>query len=151
MRKRSIMVALLVLALVIGTSSIAIAGKRIFVSKPDIAARRVELGKEFKVRGYVQPASVSTDTVSSIVVRVLKLQTVTGKKPQWSQIATVPATWGKLLRKRAVSYEASITIADAGSYRLRAAVVQTDTIVAQSEHRPLTLPKPKGKAKGKCR
>jgi hypothetical protein len=149
MRKRTILAALLVVALVMGTSALAIAGTKIFVSKPDIVSRRLELGKEFKVRGYVQPARVSTDTVSSIVIRILQLQKSPGSKAQWSQIATVPASWGRVLRKRFVTYEASVTIAAAGSYRLRAAVVQTDTIVAQSAHRPLTLPKPK--PKGRCR
>jgi hypothetical protein len=143
MRRRTIIAALLAVALVAGTSAVAVAGNRIFASKPDIVSRHLELGREFKVRGYVQPASVSTDTVSSIVVRVLQMQKVQGSRPTWSQIATVPATWGKLLRRRAVTYEASITIAAAGTYRLRAAVVQTDTIAAQSAHRQLTLPKPK--------
>jgi hypothetical protein len=154
MRRRVLIVSLLVVALVLSASAIAIAGKRFFVSKPFVTSRKVQLNKEFKVKGYVYPSSVATDGVSSLAIRVLKL---TGaKKPRWSQIATVPATFGKVVKKRFVSYEASVTIVDPGFYRLRAALVQTDTIVAQSEHRPLCFPKPKpaphkAHGKGHCK
>jgi hypothetical protein len=142
MRKRTILAVLLVVALVLGTSALAMAGSRIFVSKPDVCSRKVEVAKEFKVKGYVWPAKLSSDTVSSIAIRVFQLSKDPHTKPKWSQIATVPATWGKVLKRRFVTYEASVTIAAEGRYRLRAAIIQTDTIVAQSAHRPLTVPKP---------
>jgi hypothetical protein len=149
MRKRTMVVGLLVVALVMGTSALAIAGNGIFVSKPDVMARRVDVGKAFKVKGYVWPSSVSSDTVSSVVIRVLKLEKSPGVKPQWSQVATIPASFGRLQRRRAVAYCASVTITSAGSYRLRAALIQTDTVVAQSAHRPLTVPKPKARGRHK--
>jgi hypothetical protein len=150
MRKRTILAVLLVVALVLGTSALAMAGSKIFVSKPDVCSRKVQVAKEFKVKGYVAPAGISTDTVSSIAIRVFQLSKGPHSKPKWSQIETVPATWGKVLKKRFVTYEASVTIAAAGTYRLRAAVIQTDTIVAQSAHRPLTVPKPP-KRRGRCK
>jgi hypothetical protein len=163
MRRRIAFVALLVVVLVLGTSAAAFANcggwkghwNRIFIGQPTIPGRhhaKPVLGTEFKVKGVVYPGSLSTDTVSSVVIQVFVHTEEASGDPEpprgaeWSQIATVPATWGdvSLCRRRApfVSYEASVTISDPGQYKLRGAVVQTDTVVAQSCPLPLCFRDP---------
>lgn len=145
MRRRIVILALLVVMLVLGTSAAAFAhGRgwdRVFIGQPQLAGRhhhRPVLGTEFKVKGLVYPASLSTDTVSSVAIQVFKFDKNAVNTPKWSQVATVPATFGAVLcRGRAASYESSITISDPGMYKLRGAVVQTDTVVARSCPLPL--------------
>ncbi len=144
MRRRIVTVAVLAVVLVLGAIGVAQAHSwKPWIGPPMLAGKhhpKPVLGTEFKVTGLAFPAGLSTDTVSSVAIQVIKFDKEASPTPRWSQVATLPASFGKLVRhgaQKLVSYEASITISDPGSYKLRGAIVATDTIVAKSAPLPL--------------
>jgi hypothetical protein len=108
--------------------------KPLFVSKPGLVGRHVRAGREFGLVGYVAPQQ-SADTSRQPVIQVFKY--VKGSRPRYSQVGTVTAEFGGPVGTKATLYKATLTIADAGWYRLRTAIVEADVVIARSAHRPL--------------
>jgi hypothetical protein len=130
------MIALMVVAVLFATTGAALASKPLFVSKPGIVGRHIKAGVQFGVKGYVAPRQ-SADTTRVPVILIFKY--LKSSRPRYSQVATAAAWFTGPLGKRATSYEGTLTIAGAGAYRLKAAIVQSDTVIAQSLHRPLLV------------
>ena len=108
--------------------------KPLFVSKPGVVGRHIKANREFGVVGYVAPQQ-SADTSRYPVIQVFKF--TKGSHPRYSQVGTVTAEFNGPLGTRATLYKATLTLADAGCYRLKAAIVDADVVIAQSAHRPL--------------